>query len=163
MTWARLDDRFHGNPKVMEAWHKCPGAVGMYVMGITYCAQHETDGFIAEGFVLMLAPQQRDRERFIGCLVDCGLWHTASGGWTVNGYLEFNPSRADLEEKRRKDSERKARGRNSESRRNPNGVHAESARPVPTRPVTEGSNPDKGSPLVATDGLYVVAGQGEAS
>jgi hypothetical protein len=165
VSWARLDDRFHGNPKVMRAWRSAPAAVGLYVMGITYCAQHETDGFIDEGFVMLLAPQPREQQKLTAALVQCGLWHEVAGGWTVNGYLDFNPSRQDLEEKRRKDAERKARGRHSESRQSPGGVPAESARPVPTRPLPDdkGSNPQEGSPLRTAGSSHLRALVGEAT
>ncbi len=157
MSWARLDDRFHGNPKVMRAWRTAPASVGLYVMGITYCAQHETDGFIDEGFVMLLVPAARDQAKLTGTLVECGLWHDVDGGWSVNAYLDFNPSRADAEEKRRKDAERKARGRTSESRRSPRGIPTESARPVPSRP-----DPSKGSvvlPLHGGEGASAARGK----
>jgi hypothetical protein len=43
-------------------------------------------------------------------LVDVGLWTQNGTGWVIHDYLEFNPSREQVEEKRRKDSARKARG-----------------------------------------------------
>lgn len=156
MSWAKLDDRFHDNRKVRRAWLNYPPAVGLYVMALTYCAQHETDGRVDGEFVLVNMPAKRERERMTSALVDAGLWALSEDGWLVCNYLEFNPSRSDLDEKRRKDADRKARGRNSPTRptnvhadstRTPNGLQAESAwsplsvqpesaRPDPTRPLS---------------------------
>lgn len=145
MTWARLDDRFHEHRKVKSAWHVDPGAVGLHVVAITYCAGHETDGLVDVEFVREKLPRQRDRDRLIGALVNAGLWEPVDDGWLLHDFLDYNPSKASLDEKRARDAERKARGRRTQSERtphvvradttrSPNGVHAASGGPDPTRP-----------------------------
>lgn len=151
MTWARIDDRFHGNPKVLRAWHTEPAAVGLYVMGITYCAQHETDGLVHDWFVLSLLPAKTAREKSVRCLVQAKLWAPVDDGWEIPDYLEFNPSHEYLEERRTTERERRKAARRSQRDRT---LHATPAQrvadvidPVPARPVEVGSVLPKGSPL----------------
>lgn len=93
MSWAKLDDRFHENRKVKRVWRRCPSALGLHVMAITYCAGHETDGFVDVDFVEDRMPKDRERERAVTALVEAGLWHEVSDGWQINDFLEFNKSR----------------------------------------------------------------------
>lgn len=80
MSWAKLDDRFHSNPKVSRVWHTCPSAIGLYVMSITHCAQHETDGRIDEYFIVGLVPDQMGRTLIVEALLDAGLWIRIEAG-----------------------------------------------------------------------------------
>jgi hypothetical protein len=146
MSWARFDDRFHGNPKVLRAWHDQPASVGLYVMSVTYCAQHETDGLVHDWFVASLVPRKPERAKLTGVLERGRLWVSVDEGWQIPDYLDFNPSRRDIESRRIRDAERKRRGRDTQSRvradseRTPHGIHAPSSGPVPTRP--DPTNPD---------------------
>lgn len=150
MAWAKFDDRWDDHRKIKLAWHRSRAAVAIHAMAITYSARHETDGFIDEVWLLERMPDQGERDEAVKALVEVGLFNEAEQGYWVNDFLEYNPSRADAEERRRKDAERKARGRTSgrrsgqesESAGNPSGLHADShdhvrgasARPDPTRP-----------------------------
>lgn len=98
--WAKFDDRFHENRKIKRAWRRCPAAIGMHVMAITYSAGHLTDGFVDVDFVEDRMPQKRAREKAVSVLVDVGLWLTADEGWIVNDFSEFNETKADIEAKR---------------------------------------------------------------
>lgn len=151
MTWARLDDLYDDNRKVKRAWRASGRAVGLHAMAISYCARHETNGLVDVEWITEKLPAARERERVLDVLVAAGLFDAVDAGhFQVHDYLDYNPSRGQLEDKRRKDSERKSRGRDSpvrsDSTRSPNGIrvdatatphgfHAESARPVPSRPV----------------------------
>lgn len=147
MTWARFDDRYHDNRKVKRAWRAHPRAVGLHAMAVTYCAMHETDGIVDMEWLDEKLPAVKEREKVLGALVDTGLFEALEdGSFLVHDYLTYNPARDDLEEKRRKDSERKRsnhpRGIQAESARNPNGIHAPRAwapappaLPVPALPV----------------------------
>lgn len=150
MSWAKFDDRYHQNRKVRAAWRASRAAVGLHAMAITYCAGHETDGLVDHLWIEERLPAAKEREVVLRALTDAGLFHDqGNGSYLVNDYLSFNPSRAELDERRRKDSERKQRGRDHrqspESERSPNGIHAESsrnplyasARPDPARPDPE--------------------------
>jgi hypothetical protein len=158
VSWAKFDDRYHDNRKVKKAWHAHPRAVGLHAMAITYCAMHETDGLIDAEWLKEKLPAARERTAVLAALVDTGLFEPdEDGGFYVHDYLVFNPERADLEEKRRKDSERKRTTRPSglraESERSPDGFLAPrasaptpAARPVPSRPVGDKSTSLSSSP-----------------
>lgn len=126
MGWAKLDDRRHTNAKLRRAGLE---AAGLDAYALTYCSANETDGFVDEAVVEMLAGV-RNWRKIVERLVDAGRWtvdESGSGWWLVN-YLEFNPSHGDLESKRTSDRVRK------ESARNPRGTFKESHHPDPTRP-----------------------------
>ncbi len=163
MSWAKFDDRFSSNAKVLKTWHTCPQAIGLYVMAITHCAQHETDGRVDNYFILGLVPAPRERQKIIDALIESRLWvGIDTDAYLIPDYLDFNPSKAELDAKRQKDRERRAKGRetqsnnavvraesertrsrrDSDAQKKPSGIRAESqarpivpTRPVPTRPV----------------------------
>lgn len=132
MTWVRIDDRYWTNRKVRKAWRLEGRTVGLHVMALAYCSMNETDGVIDEEFVNALMPNPRDRKQVLDVLLDVGLWHASpeDGFWVINDYLEFNPSKAELTERRRRDSERKRnrnpRGLPADSERNPDRFHEDS-------------------------------------
>lgn len=161
MTWARFDDLYDDNRKIKRAWRRHPRAVGLHAMSITYSSRHETDGLVDLDWLEEKMPKPAEREAVIKALVECGLFEPVDGErFQVHDYTKFNPSRADLESKRKRDADRKRnpRGVHAESERSPNGsvedVHADSngtpsgpsraradatpaARPVPSRPVED--------------------------
>lgn len=112
MSWARLDDRYDDHPKVRAVWRRSRAAAALHVHAITYCARHETDGHITRDWIEDRIPNARERDAALEALLDTGLFDAnGDGGFIVHDYLDFNPSRAEASEKRRKDSERKAKGR----------------------------------------------------
>jgi hypothetical protein len=116
MAWAKLDDRFHSNPKVARVWHTCPSAIGLYVMSITHCSQHETDGKVDEYFVIGLVPDQMARAVIVDTLVDAELWTIVeAGAYQIPDYLDFNPSHAEQEKRRKTEKARKAKGRKTQA------------------------------------------------
>lgn len=131
MTWAKFDDRYDDNRKVKKAWRLEPAAVGLHAMAITYSSRHETDGWVDLDWIIEKLPHAKLRERVVTLLVEEGLLDTPDGEhFQVHDYLDFNPSSESLNEKRRRDAERKRskppHGIQPESVRNPNGIHADS-------------------------------------
>jgi hypothetical protein len=126
-------------------------------MAITYSSRHETDGLIDIDWLEEKLPKPAEREAVVRVLVDCALLEPVDGeSFKVHDYTDFNPSREQLESKRKRDAERKRL--HSDSARNPSGIQTESgkhsngnpngashagpqatpaARPVPSRPVPE--------------------------
>lgn len=145
MSWGKIDDQFHAHRKAKRAWKGHPRALGMHLLAMSYCAGQLTDGLVDDEFVEEKLPNKREREQVCEALVAAELWIREDDGWRINDWLEYNPSRADTLDKRRKDSERKARGRDTQSARIPRGVRtdgvggirAESDGPVPTRPLKD--------------------------
>lgn len=103
LPWVRLDTQFPSNPKVLELtsqgrWR----AAFVYIASLAYCGQHGTDGYIPEACLLFIHATKKDAEE----LVKVGLWHTDIGGWSINGWSEFQIS--DEAAKKRSDDARKA-------------------------------------------------------
>lgn len=110
MAWAKLDDRYDDNRKVKRAWREHPRAVGLHAMAITYSSRHETDGFLDAIWVEERLPNAKERAGCVLALVSAGLFSEVEGGWQVHDYLDYNPSRVELDEQReaRSESARKA-------------------------------------------------------
>src|SRR5258708_24848920 len=103
MPWFRLDDSFHSHPKVIAAGNE---AIGLYVRCGTHAAEHLTDGFVGKDVVLLYGSRA-----LADALVRTGLWHRARNGWTIHDYLDYNPSREDVERERKQAAERQRRRR----------------------------------------------------
>jgi len=151
MTWVKIDDGFARHPKVVAGG---PLAMAMQVAALCYCNRELTDGFVPRPVARTLLDWEIDREdgrRYtvavscgmagddlhnnwvIDLLVEVGMWSEVPGGYRIHDYLEYNPSRADVEGKRATDLERKRRpaGPSNDSARNPNGIASDSTGPVP--------------------------------
>lgn len=80
----------------------------VYAAGLSYCADAESDGFIAErAAVVMLAEGSK---RDVQELVTAGLWTVTDGGYLVSGYLSHNKSKADMAAAREKMGKGGAKG-----------------------------------------------------
>jgi hypothetical protein len=158
-------------------------------MSITHCSQHETDGKIDEYFVIGLVPDQMARAVIVDTLVDAELWTIVeAGSYQIPDYLDFNPSHAEQEKRRKTEKARKAKGRKTQAQskdsvRDLSGrtlcAPAESVRPDtlragslpadgpdPTRPDpsrSEGSYLPKSSFLESSGGSYPEEATIEAS
>ena len=145
MTWVRIDDRLHDNRKIKRLWLRNRGALALHLLALSYSGQHETDGVVDDEFVTLLAPGKADRQKLIAALVDAGLWGEHADGWQINDFLEYNPSAAELQDRRRRDADRKARGRQTQSEQRPRGRGDDSGGPVPSRPDPTQLNKTEGS------------------
>lgn len=95
MTWARIDDVFPDHPKVVELSDR---AFRVHVAAICYAARHLTDGHIPKAAVPGLAA---GRKAAVTELVRSGLWDkNGNGGFVIHDYLDYNPSREEIEAER---------------------------------------------------------------
>lgn len=126
MGTAKFDDGVTSNPKLITAG---PVACWMWFCGVLYCRRGLTDGFIPKPVIPSLVVGLTKPYTFASKLVEVGLWHEITDGYMVNGYLDWNPSKAAMNAYRQKDRERK-QGRflpephesfRSDSERIPNG------------------------------------------
>lgn len=92
MSWVKLDDQFFRHPKVLAAGRD---ARDLYMVGLCYCAQGLTDGFIPSQAVRVLAAEAEidTGPASAARLVDVGLWETTEGGYAVHDYHEYQPSK----------------------------------------------------------------------
>lgn len=94
MPWFKLDDAFDMHPKVVSVGNS---AVGLFCRAGVYCARHLTDGFIPSAVATMYGSR-----RDINQLVASTLWVEVEGGYAMPDFLEYQPSRADVEDRRSK-------------------------------------------------------------
>lgn len=98
MPWVKLDDGFFDHPKALAAG---PLGIAMFVAGLCYCSRHLTDGFIpAEAVPRLISLPPKQSARVSSDLVRAGLWRTCPGGFIVHDYLEYQPSRAQVNAER---------------------------------------------------------------
>lgn len=156
MVWVKIDDHFDEHPKMDRVG---PLGWGYWLAGLAYCNRNLTDGFIPWGVARRLGslevvePDGKvwtlgrtsgmtgddvTADWIISLLIDAGLWEEVPNGqgridgYRVHDFLDFNPSRQDVEEKREHDRSRKRVPRDSSEI--PSGIPAESKR-IPDCPV----------------------------
>ena len=167
MPWFKVDDQFHGHPKVRGL---DMASRGLWVTAGSWCASYLTDGVISERDVKALGGTRRQAEK----LVAAGLWSLvdASPGarrYAFHDWAEFQPTRADTLAKRQRDADRKADARAAKAAKQ--GIvdnvradtsrtsarsplyqgNAESALPDPTRPDPTHSGEEVASYLSVVD------------
>jgi hypothetical protein len=89
LAWARFDDQYHKNPKVLSV---PPAARWLHAASVTHSRLgRSTTGFLtileAEG----LAVAQSVNRRAITQLADAGLWDRTDGGYLVHDYPDYLP------------------------------------------------------------------------
>jgi len=148
MSWFKVDDKLWGHPK----WLATPmRARGLWVTAGSWSAAQEQDGNVPKHVLAMLGGSPADAR----ALVAVGLWEEADGGWVFHGWAEFQPTRAQQEEKREAARERmrKAREQRANERDGSQGVRAnsertsQSVRVTPTRPDPTPSPNGEGTAL----------------
>lgn len=131
MTWMKLETLVRSNPKigatVAETGH-CDAA-WLWLAANTYSRDALTDGYIADFVIPTLIPALPAKvlKALPDVLVRCGLWHREADGYRVHDFLHHNPTKAEIEDKRQKDRDRKRGGIHEDSARNPDGVQVASA------------------------------------
>lgn len=94
MPWFKVDDAFHGHPKVMEL---SPGAVGVWTLAGSWCANYLTDGEIKAGVVRRFGAT----EEMIRELVESGLWIEREGAtYQFKDWDHYQPLKSDIEAER---------------------------------------------------------------
>ncbi len=165
MAWFKIDDGFYSSRKVLSIPRNVRlQAIGIWTLAGAWSAKELTDG-IVPGYVLEeLGCTPRIRE----ALIEASLWRdqavtkpspsrdqaftTASSPLEAVAYHDWNvyqPTRAQVEEYRASERERKAKARSvrADKTRNPVGIrevsHTESVLPDPTRPDPTITNTSK--------------------
>ena len=103
MPWFRVEDSFHGHPKVTDAGN---AAVGLWVRCGTYSAQWLTDGFVT----IKIAKGYGNR-REVEQLLASRLWVPADDGYLMPDFLDYNPSAQQVKLERKRAAERQRRKR----------------------------------------------------
>lgn len=129
MGWVRLDDRISEHPKMCKAG---PLGLAVFVAGLAYCNRNLTDGFIPTSVAstLLHGGWEDDEGRvwetcvssgmagydfecilIAELLADVGLFHRVPGGFRIHDYEDYQPSKAEVLEKRQKTADRVAKHR----------------------------------------------------
>ena len=109
MTWVKLDDGFPDDPKIEGL---SDAAFRVYVTGLCRAARKLTDGHLSprDVKVVGVTAGKTKPERYVGELVDRGLWQLNGDGYEINKFLEYNQSADEVRELRRKRAEAGRRG-----------------------------------------------------
>lgn len=109
MSWLRVDDGFPSHEKVMALSEgPCRGdALALWLFCGCWSSHALRDGFVPTGVVRAFAFHPEAASE----LVRVGLWLTAKGGYHFHDWADYQPSAAQVEERRKAGAERKARSR----------------------------------------------------
>lgn len=115
MAWAKFDDRWATHPKLLAAGLE---AKGLDASGICYSAGQETDGFVPDAALVILAAGHRNPARVADVLVTVGRWSRdeARKGYLIHDYGVYNFTRSQGEDKRAQAAARKAAYRAKQGR-----------------------------------------------
>lgn len=89
MTWVRLEPDFPDHPKVVNL---SDDAFRAFIAGLCYCNHYLTDGVIPAGAVKRLA-----KGRLASELIGAGLWEQNGNGVVVHDFLEYQPTRSEVQ------------------------------------------------------------------
>ncbi|GEM_PF-3266771 len=116
--WTKIGEEFFRHPKIVTVGRD---ARDLYLVALCHCNENLTDGFVAERYLRRLAAEAEieDVEAAVHNL--CGsfpmatgshnpLWHKITGGYLIHDFLEYNPSRRDVEEERARKADAGRRG-----------------------------------------------------
>ena len=93
MPWFKVDDGFHGHPKVVEL---SLAAVGIWALAGSWCAKYLTDGVIT----LRAIERMGGDDPLAQELVVRGLWLEIAGGFMFKDWAEYQPLKVAIEAER---------------------------------------------------------------
>lgn len=134
MTWFKVDDSFHGHPKVLAT---DAAALGLWVVAGAWSSAHLTDGVVPDHALSRLLP---DSATLAQKLVAAGLWRRIRGGYKFHDWNAYQPTSSDVRAMREKRATAgRIGGLNSGKSRSKRGSKTEAlaSRTVepPTRPL----------------------------
>ena len=138
MVWAKVDDRLHSSAKWRAA---SKGARALWTTALSWCADQETDGHVPAGMLAVLEGTKAE----VQSLLASGLWEESRDGWQFRNWSEYQPMRAQLEERRERERARLAekRAKRGAVASNTDATHSSvgevlktPTRPDPTRPLS---------------------------
>jgi hypothetical protein len=144
VPWVRLDESFADHPKIERVG---PLAAWLHVAALCYCARHLTDGALPKAKAHRLADIP-DPAEHVAALLREGLWTEDGSAYVLHDYLDYQPSRQDVEAERSAARARMAKKRSAarspEVPPNENGSSASPSRPDPTTTSLSSSSDSRG-------------------
>jgi hypothetical protein len=104
MPWFRVDDGFYDHPKAIAAGP----ALALWLRAGCWCAKQLTDGYVPVGMLAPLGGNRGHANRLVEARATpggVGLWIPADGGWHFHDWSDYQPTRAEVEDKRAKRAE----------------------------------------------------------
>lgn len=98
MTFQQIDDHMVEHPKIAPL---APATKWAMIELWSYCSRNLTDGLVPRVQARRIATAKQLAE-----LVYAELFHEVAGGWVAHDWLDHNPSREVILEKRRANAER---------------------------------------------------------
>jgi len=164
MAWVRIDDEFGEHPKVVSAG---PLALAIQIKAKCYASRNLTNGFVPHDVVssflsgfegLRIGRKPALSVDWPAYMIDAGLWEPAEGGYNIHDYLDYNPSKAEVLERRAKRQASGQAGGRASAQARAQGVathvgqalasHTFQAKPNPRTPSpSEEKNPSVGFPV----------------
>jgi len=142
MPWTRLDDGFIAHPKILTLSHP---AFRLHVSGLNWSVANEQDGRVPEVVLALALPLDRPKQRLraVTELEEADLWIRNGTGWLIHDFADYQETKAEVQERRRRWAEQKRERRNNvRADSNPDSAMdspAESG--VPSSHVRGGSHP----------------------
>jgi hypothetical protein len=134
MTWSKLSDTSND-----DLWDLTDGAYRCHVSAIVYSNRNLTDGFIGASRLAAVMPGFD--QAYVEELTSRELWAAVDGGYQIVGFLEDQPSKADVERRRAANRSKVAVWRAS----GPRNLVTQPVTQPTTYPVTPGTGSGTGS------------------
>lgn len=100
MPYLVTDDCMDTHPKIEDLSDR---AYRLHMSGLYHCARNLTDGLVSQTTVRGLCARLRATRKHVAELVDADVWvDYGSRGFIIKNYLDWNPSKAEVEERREK-------------------------------------------------------------
>lgn len=97
MTWFRVDDDFHGHPKVLAVLERHPTAVILWTIAGSWSASYLTEGRLTASYVRRLTASYGGDAGDAEALVAVGLWeHDGPDGYRFHDWGERQPARDEV-------------------------------------------------------------------
>jgi hypothetical protein len=115
--WSRLDDALFDHPKVNTAARKIGGknarviVIGFYSMALMYTNRHLTDGVLPDSVIDGFSSHVLNPASIADALAHAGLFERQNAGYRIHDFRDYNPSAAEIKQRRREDRDRKAAAR----------------------------------------------------
>lgn len=104
MSWLTLDDNMPDHPKIRGLTDR---AFRLHVYALCYCSRHLTDGVIPASACRGVVDNS---SRYCRELVAKKLWQSRDEVFVIHDYLDWNKSRADVENQRKLNQEAGRKG-----------------------------------------------------
>lgn len=114
--WVKVDDVFPEHRKIVDAGRHLGRSgsgrvLAIWLAGLCYCNRNLTDGFIPAAILRTWTLYDRRPLDVAEVMVIARLFDRVEGGYAMHDYLDYQPSAEQVKAKRKRDLERKKKGK----------------------------------------------------